>query len=168
MKEGLRMDKLREISSYLDGLKIRKTLFGGYDKTDVEMKFGELLVLFKKCLEEEQSQQKKQIDEYETRLQTSQILINEMNKKLCSLMEEQKNAEKEKEKMKGAYKEYCSNILQQYSDSLRALSTEFSQILDNISNLQQNMIALDIFDEMEIRIEEKVTEVLPEPLADEE
>ena len=30
------------------------------------------------------------------------------------------------------------------------------------------MIALDIFDEMEIRIEEKVTEVLPEPLADEE
>lgn len=156
------MDRLQEISNYVDGLKIRKTLFGGYDKMDVEMKFSELLVILKKCLGEEKEEQKKQIAEYETKLQTSQMLINEMNKKLCILMEEQKNAEKEKEKMKGAYKEYCSNILQKYSDSLRTLSTEFSQILENISNLQQNMIELEIFDEMEVHIEEKASQGLLE------
>lgn len=156
------MDKFQEISEYVDGLKIRKTLFGGYERTDVEMKFSELLILFKKCLEGEQENQKKQIAEYENKLQTSQMLVNEMNKKICALMEEQKDAEREKEKLKGAYKEYCTNILQQYSDSLRTLSSEFSQILENISSLQQNMIEMDIFDEMEVKIEEKEPEVLLE------
>ena len=161
------MDKLQEISNFVEGMKIRKTLFGGYDKADVEMKFTELLVMFKKCLEEEQENHKAQIADCETRLQTSQMLVNEMNKKLCSLMEEQKQMEDEKEKMKNAYKGYCANILQKYSDSLRTLSTEFTQILNNITNLQQNMIELDLFDEMEVRIEEKEPEALLEETTEE-
>ena len=142
------MDKLHEISAYIADLKIKKVLFGGYDKTEVEMKFGELLAMFKKCMQEEQDLQKKLASEYEQKLNTSQMLMNEMNKKLCAMMEAQKEMENEKEKMKDVYKEYCSNILQQYSDSLRALSTEFTQILENITNLQQNMIEMDVFDEI--------------------
>jgi len=142
------MDKLHEISAYIADLKIKKVLFGGYDKTEVEMKFGELLAMFKKCMQEEQDLQKNLASEYEQKLNTSQMLMNEMNKKLCAMMEAQKEMENEKEKMKDIYKEYCSNILQQYSDSLRALSTEFTQILENITNLQQNIIEMDVLDEI--------------------
>ncbi len=109
---------------------------------------------------EEKDVQKAQIEGYEKRIQTSQLMLTEMNKKLASLMEEQKHAADEKEKMKETYKEYCTNILKQYSESLRTLSTEFSSILENISNLQQNMINMEIFDEIEVHIDE--VEALPD------
>lgn len=160
------MEKIQEISKYVSNMSIRKTLFGGYDKNDVNAKMNELVDMFKKCLEEEKAFQQEQVETYEKRIQTSQLMLNEMNKKLASLLEEQKNSEEEKEKMKGAYKEYCTNILKQYSESLRTLSTEFSMILENISNLQQNMINLEIFDEIEVNIDE--TPALPEKSEDEE
>lgn len=152
------MDKLSEINEYIKNLKIKKSFFGGYDKTEVEMRFEELLVMFKKCLEEEREIHNSKLAEYESKIQTSQMMFNEINKKLCTVMEEQREMEKEKEQMKSAYKEYCTNILQQYSESLRTLSSEFTQILENISNLQQNMIEMDVFDKIVIGIEEKEIE----------
>lgn len=149
------MDKMQEISNYINNVKIKKTFFGGYDREDVSAKMNELVKLFNEALTEEQEKQKAQIAEYENKIETSQLLVAEMNKKLSALMMEQKNAEEEKVKLKGAYKEYCSNILQQYSESLRTLSTEFSQILENISNLQKNMIDMDMFEDIDLQIEEE-------------
>lgn len=143
------MEKLQEISDFVENLKIKKTLFGGYDREDVLVKMQELIGLFQKCLEEEQERQKEVIKDYEQQLQTSKMLANELNKKLGGLLAEQKNLTKENSKMKDVYKEYCTNILQQYSDSLRTLSNEFSQILDNITNLQQNIINVEMFEEIE-------------------
>ena len=106
---------------------------------------NELMVKFENYTKEQQEKQKAQLEECEVKIQTSKILINELNKKLSSLMLEQKNIEREKEKMQGAYKAYCSGILKQYSESLCSLSTEFSQILDNITVLQKNMAETDMF-----------------------
>ena len=143
------MEKLQEISEFVDNLKIRKTILGGYDRDDVFVKIQELVVMFKKCLKEEQEKQKEVIKDYEQQLQTSKLLVDELNKKLDSLSAEQKNLERENTKMKEVYKEHCTNILQQYSDSLHTLSSEFSQILDNITNLQQNIINAEIFEGLE-------------------
>lgn len=143
------MEDLKEISDFFENLKIKKTFFGGYDREDVFVKMQELVGLFQKCLEEEQERQKEVIKDYERQLQTSKMLVNELNKKLGNLSVEQKNLEQENLKMKEVYKEYCSNILQQYSDSLRTLSSEFSQILDNITNLQQNIINAEMFEGLE-------------------
>lgn len=158
------MEKLQEISDFVDNLKIKKTFLGGYDREDVFVKMQELIVLFQKCLEEEQERQKEVIEDYERQLQTSKLLVKELNKKLGSLSVEQKNLEQENSKMKDVYKEYCSNILQQYSDSLRTLSNEFSQILDNITNLQQNIISAEMFEELEDKITTSHVELIDQKL----
>ena len=134
---------------------MKKVIFGGYDKNDVNTKLNELVELFQQYVQEEQDRQKAQVEEYEVKIQTSKILITELNKKLSALMLEQKNIERKKEKMQDAYKDYCSNILKQYSESLCALSTEFSKILDNITVLQKDMAQPDIFDKIEIHVEEE-------------
>lgn len=143
------MEDLKEISDFFENLKIKKTFLGGYDREDVFVKMQELVGLFQKCLEEEQERQKEVIKDYERQIHTSKMLVNELNKKLGNLSVEQKNLEQDNLKMKEVYKEYCSNILQQYSDSLRTLSSEFSQILDNITNLQQNIINAEMFEGLE-------------------
>lgn len=149
------MDKLQEISNYVGNMKIRKTIFGGYDREDVFIKMQELVNMFQAYVNEEQEKQKEVIADYELRIQTSQLLVGELNKKIANLSAEQKSAESEKEQMKSAYKEYCSNILQQYSDSLRTLSTEFTQIMENITALQQNLIEGDFLEEIEVKIEDE-------------
>lgn len=148
------MEKIQEIIDFTNNVKIKKVIFGGYDKKEVTEKMNEMADLFKKYAEDEQQKQKAQIEEYEVKIQTSKILITELNKKLSMLMLEQKNLEREKEKMQAAYKAYCSGILKQYSESLCSLSTEFSKILDNITILQNNMADTEIFDKIEVHIEE--------------
>lgn len=148
-------EKFQEIIDYVGDVKIKKVLFGGYDKSDVTVKMNELMVKFEEYTKEQQEKQKAQLEEYEVKIQTSKILINELNKKLSALMLEQKNIEREKEKIQGAYKAYCSGILKQYSESLCTLSAEFSQILDNITVLQKNMLDTEIFDKIEVRVEEQ-------------
>ena len=88
----------------------------------------------------------------------------ELNKKLGNLAAEQKNVIEEKEKMKEVYKEYCANILQQYSNSLRTLSAEFTQILDNVTNLQKDIVDEDLFEKLGAEIE---AEQIPELSEDE-
>lgn len=152
------MDKLQKISDYVGNMKIRKTFFGGYDREDVIIKMQEIVNMFQDCMMEEKEKQKEIIADYELRIHTSQVLVNELNKKIAALSENQKNAEAEKEQMKSAYKEYCSNLLSQYSDSLKTLSAEFTQIMDNITKLQQNLIEGDMLDAIEVKVEDVVEE----------
>ncbi|MDD7452403.1 hypothetical protein ACTNB0_12365 [Lachnospiraceae bacterium HCP28S3_F9] len=158
------MDRLQEINEYINDMKIKKAFFGGYDKEDVYKKIGVIVDLFRKFTEEQQEKQKELIEGYEKRLQASDMLNMELNKKLGSLAAEQKNVIEEKEKMKEVYKEYCANILQQYSNSLRALSAEFTQILDNVTNLQKDIVDEDLFEKLGAEIE---AEQIPELSEDE-
>ena len=158
------MDRLQEINEYINDMKIKKAFFGGYDKEDVYKKIGVIVDLFRKFTEEQQEKQKELIEGYEKRLQASDMLNMELNKKLGSLAAEQKNVIEEKEKMKEVYKEYCAKILQQYSNSLRALSAEFTQILDNVTNLQKDIVDEDLFEKLGAEIE---AEQIPELSEDE-
>lgn len=158
------MDRLQEINEYINDMKIKKAFFGGYDKEDVYKKIGVIVDLFRKFTEEQQEKEKELIEGYEKRLQASDMLNMELNKKLGSLAAEQKNVIEEKEKMKEVYKEYCANILQQYSNSLRALSAEFTQILDNVTNLQKDIVDEDLFEKLGAEIE---AEQIPELSEDE-
>ena len=153
------MDRLQEINEYINDMKIKKAFFGGYDKEDVYKKIGVIVDLFRKFTEEQQEKQKELIEGYEKRLQASDMLNMELNKKLGNLAAEQKNVIEEKEKMKEVYKEYCANILQQYSNSLRTLSAEFTQILDNVTNLQKDIVDEDLFEKLGPEIE---AEQIPE------
>lgn len=148
------MDKLLEISNYVRDLTIKKTFFGGYDRDDVFEKIQELMEMFRAYAKEEKLKQQKIMEDYELRIRASQAMVGELNKKIAVLSEEQKNAEAEKKQMRTAYKEYCSQMLGQYSDSLRTLSTEFTQIMENITALQQNLLEEDFLDAMEVRIED--------------
>ena len=153
-----------KINEYINDMKIKKAFFGGYDKEDVYKKIGVIVDLFRKFTEEQQEKEKELIEGYEKRLQASDMLNMELNKKLGSLAAEQKNVIEEKEKMKEVYKEYCANILQQYSNSLRALSAEFTQILDNVTNLQKDIVDEDLFEKLGAEIE---AEQIPELSEDE-
>ena len=158
------MDRLQEINEYINDMKIKKAFFGGYDKEDVYKKIGVIVDLFRKFTEEQQEKEKELIEGYEKRLQASDMLNMELNKKLGNLDAEQNNVIEEKEKMKEVYKEYCANILQQYSNSLRTLSAEFTQILDNVTNLQKDIADEDLFEKLGAEIE---AEQIPELSEDE-
>ncbi len=156
------MDELQDINTYISEMKIKKTFFGGYDREDVYVKIGNIAEMFQRNVEEMQKKEKELEEGYEKRLQASEMLIAELNKKIGSLTAEQKGALQEQERMKEVYKQYCSNILQQYSDSLRTLSAEFTQILDNVTNLQKNIVDVDIFDQFDSEIEMEQTAKIPE------
>ena len=156
------MDNLQEINTYITEMKIKKTFFGGYDREDVYVKIGNIVEMFQRNIEEMQKKEKELEEGYEKRLQASEMLIAELIKKIGSLTAEQKGAIHEKERMKEVYKQYCSNILQQYSDSLRTLSAEFTQILDNVTNLQKNIVDVDIFEQFDSEIEMEQTAKIPE------
>lgn len=173
------MESLEKIRKYINNVKIRKTVIGGYDREDVYMKMNELVEVFKEYVKEElenQNVQKEQIEKelqkqraeietYKKKLQESQSLVVDLNMKLNDLTAEQANTLGEMEDLKNTYKKYCSNILDQYSGSLRTLSTEFSKILENISILQQNIVELDSLENIEfpaIEQEEKMAVEIPE------
>lgn len=155
------MERLQEISEYLEGLKIKRTLIGGYDREDVDAKLGELQDMIQECMEE-QEEQERLLEDYDFRLHTSRMLVKKLKKKLREMTNEQESLELEKEKLKETYKEYCSNILQKYSESLRTLSTEFSEILDNITNLQKNIIDAESFEELQVNLDVNDAKALPE------
>ena len=162
------MDKLQEINEYVSNMKIKKTLFGGYDREDVYIKIGTIVEMFQACVREFEEKQKEIIKDYELRMHTSDMLIGELNKKIASLSEIQKDSEEEKEKLKEAYKDYCSGILQEYSDSLRTLSVEFTKIIDNVTNIQKSIVDTDFFDAFDSQIEMKdIKHIETEPVKNE-
>jgi len=121
--------------------------------------------LQKRKIEIHLQQQKKEIEEYKQKLQDSQSAVVELHKKLDDITKIQMATENEMKEMQGMYKNYCSNILNQYSGSLRTLSTEFSKILENIATLQQNIVELDSIENFDLpmdELEEKNPVDLPE------
>lgn len=151
------MAKFEKVINYINNVKIKKTFFGGYDREDVYVKMNEIVDIFKEYMKDEQDdqeaqrkeiekeleKQKQQMEEYKMQLCGARALVEELNEKLSFLEVEKENAEKEKDKMKLIYKEYCSNILHQYSDSLHTLSSEFASALDNIAKLQQSIVDME-------------------------
>lgn len=173
------MESLDKIRSYINKMNIRKAIIGGYDREDVYIKINGLVDVFREYVKDELEdkelqrrkiemqfqQQKEEIEEYKQKLQESENTIVQLQQKLDEFAKVQVETEHEMEEMKDTYKKYCSNILEQYSGSLRTLSTEFSKILENISMLQQNIIELDSIETLEIPVdpaEEKTTFELPD------
>ena len=211
------MDKIQEIKEYINTMKIKKTIFGGYDREDVYYKLGIITEMYQKYIEEIQKSEESMREEYAQKIRQSEgdiaklqqrigILLNEnqaivdaketaleerktaikardaaieekkagedekellqqesrkqqeelakRQKQIEELQEIQDHLEQEKISMKQSYKAYCSNVLQQYSESLRTLSTEFSQILENVTNLQKAVVEAEAMDIFEVAEEE--------------
>ncbi len=160
------MDKLREVNEYIDQMKLKKVIFGGYDKDDVYIKINNIIDLFQKCVDKYEEEENSLIRDYEKRMQEQDVLISELNEKIESLTKEQKKTIAEKEKIKAAYKDYCSTILTEYSNSLRSLSLEFTQVLENVAKLQKGLKDNAIFNQIEAIEGEEILE-LPEGEKDE-
>ena len=211
------MDKIQEIKEYINTMKIKKTIFGGYDREVVYSKLGIITEMYQKYIEEIQKSEESMREEYAQKIRQSEgdiaklqqrigILLNEnqaivdaketaleerktaikardaaieekkagedekellqqesrkqqeelakRQKQIEELQEIQDHLEQEKISMKQSYKAYCSNVLQQYSESLRTLSTEFSQILENVTNLQKAVVEAEAMDIFEVAEEE--------------
>lgn len=232
------MDKIQEIKEYINTMKIKKTIFGGYDREDVYSKLGIITEMYQKYIEEVRKSEESMRKEYAQRIRKSEediaklqqrigVLLNEnqaivdaketaleekktaikardaaieekkagedekkllqqesrkqqeqlgmqqseiskqqkqlseqqeelakRQKQIEELQEIQDHLEQEKISMKQSYKAYCSNVLQQYSESLRTLSTEFSQILENVTNLQKAVVEAEAMDIFEVTEEE--------------
>lgn len=160
-------DKLQELKQSIDQMKLKKVMFGGYDKKDVQMKFDMALAMFQKCMKDQENKEKamvmayeKQIEEMkalqaeiENKKRASDRLIADLNKNISELTEENQMMVQEQYKIKESYKAYCSEIIKQYSNSLRSLSGEFSRILENVSSLQKEINEESIIEGLEKALE---------------
>ena len=141
-------------------MEFKKVLFGGYDKKEVQ----KAIDMLKKEYEEKMTSMQK---EFETKVEAMQAdfdkMQNDLKEDIHSLTCENESLVIKQQEMRVAYKEYCETTLQQYANSLRSLSNEFSQILDNVVNLQKEIGSKDIFGEMDRALEMKqVYEALEE------
>lgn len=141
------MDKLQELREHMDQMKIKKTLFGGYNKEDVQLKFDMVYAMFEKAVKEQEKKEKALIADFEKRLQ--------------DLAEEKAVIEKEQVEMKSAYKTYCENMLSEYKVALRSLSGEFSKILEDVSKIQNELEDDTIFEGLELTFVEKSQAAIP-------
>ena len=139
--------KLQELREHMDQMKIKKTLFGGYNKEDVQLKFDMVYAMVEKAVKEQEKKEKALIADFEKRLQ--------------DLAEEKAMIEKEQVEMKSAYKTYCENMLDEYKVALRALSGEFSKILDDVSKIQKELESDTIFESLELSFAEKSQAAIP-------
>ena len=126
-------------------MEFRKVLFGGYDKKEVNMAID----MLKKEYEAKMNAMK---NDYEAKFDKMQ---KDLMEDIHSLTSENEALVVKQQEMRVAYKEYCETTLQQYANSLRSLSNEFSQILDNVVNLQKEIGSKDIFSEMDHALEMK-------------
>ena len=126
-------------------MEFRKVLFGGYDKKEVNMAID----MLKKEYEAKMNAMK---SDYEAKFDKMQ---KDLSEDIHSLTSENEALVIKQGKMKTAYKEYCETTLQQYANSLRALSNEFSHVLDNVVNLQKEIGSKDILEEMDRALEMK-------------
>lgn len=148
------MDKLREVTEYMNQMKIKKALFGGYDKNDVNQKMDTMIELFMECVKKNEAEETAIIKDCEKRMSAQAEKISDLTRQIAELTEEQertlKEAAAEKEKMKAVYKERCSSILTEYSDSIRSLSVEFTHVLENVAKLQKELKENAIFEQIEV------------------
>ena len=119
---------MEDLKKYKDGLQFKKVFIGGLDRKDVQDKMTELYNMAGRNM----AKQKAKEDE---------LLAN-----VARLEDEVKSLQEKQEKMREAYKEYCETILQQYGNSLRSLSGEFTRILDDVVSLQKEIVSIDVYD----------------------
>ena len=136
------------LREFKDQIQLKKVVFGGYDKKDVQMKFD----IFYEMVERYLDEQKKEFDakvqalksDFEQKQKASEFLLSELNQNINSLTEENEAMVIKQHRMKEAYKEYCETLLQQYSCSLCSLSNEFTRIVENVETLQKEIKSKDI------------------------
>lgn len=137
-----------DLREFKDQVQLKKVVFGGYDKKDVQLKFD----VFYEMVERYMDKQKKEFDakiasltsEFEQKQKAAEILMAEMNENINSLTEENEAMVMKQHKMKEAYKEYCETLLQQYSGSLCSLSNEFTRLMGSVETLQKEIMSKDI------------------------
>lgn len=138
------MDKVQEIKKYVEMMKLKKVLFGGYDKEDVSKHVGHIIDMVQQYSEDCKRNEEEIIAKYQIRLEAMEMTIQALSMKLEHAVAEKDEAINEKEHLKGVYQEYCSKLLEKYSDSLKTLSGEFSKVIDNITTLQRDMLEADV------------------------
>ena len=62
------MSKLQELKEYMDQMKIKKALFGGYNKEDVQLKFDMVYAMFEKAMKDQEEKEAELISQFEERL----------------------------------------------------------------------------------------------------
>ncbi len=156
-RKGTAMDKLKELKEYRSQIKIKKALFGGYDKSDVLQKMEKMMELAAKCADAYEAEESALIKVYEKRMEEKDEKIAKLTEQVADLTREQeetlKKAAAEKEKMKAAYKECCNAILTEYSQSIRSLSSEFTHVMENMAKLQKGLKENTIFEQLEVNDE---------------
>lgn len=140
------MSKLKELKEYMSQMKLKKVLLGGYSKEDVQLKIDMMYAMFEKVMKDQEAKEAE--------------LIAQLEERLNKLVEEKMQMEEEKIEMRNSYKSCCENMLNEYKVSLKALSGEFSRILDNVSNIQKMIDEESIFEGLEHAFIEMDQEVI--------
>lgn len=100
------MDKLQEMKDYMKQGQLKKTLFGGYNKEDVHMKFDMLSAMLDNYVKEQTEKEKAMLADFENKLQEMQqefdnkkqvtdFLIIELNKNISEITSKNENLEEE-------------------------------------------------------------------------
>lgn len=148
------------LRKFKDQVQLKKVMFGGYDKKDVQLKFDVFYEMVERYLDEQKKEFDAKIEalttDFENKQKASDFLMVELNKNISSLTEENEALVIKQHKMKEAYKEYCETILNQYSSSLCSLSNEFSRMMDNVSNMQKEIMSKDINEGLTKALEMKI------------
>lgn len=111
------------------------------------------LVVEKNNIEKEQAKIKQERDVLQSEhehLVKEQLYIKEENNMLLA---EKEQMVREQYDMREAYRGYCKGLLKEYSESLCALSGEFSRILENVSNMQKEIDEEKVFKGLEQAVE---------------
>lgn len=143
-------EKVKEIKESMNQIELKKVWFGGYNKEDVQTKMDMMYAMFEKCYKEQIEKEteavealKRQIadmrEEYEGQKRMADLLIVDLNKSISDLTIQKQTLEEEQAMMQNAYKEYCKALLKEYSESLCALSSDFSRVLENIAAMQKEI-----------------------------
>lgn len=62
------MNELQEITDYIHSMKIKKTIFGGYEREDVLVKMGELTSMFQRYIDELRKEEQEKQKQYQIQL----------------------------------------------------------------------------------------------------
>lgn len=107
------MDKLQEMKEYLNQDQLKKVLFGGYSKEDVQTKFEMVCAMLdtyakeqatkeKELLADFEKQLKEMKEEFEVQKKASDTLIIDLNKSIAEFEAQKQLFEQEQQKMRAA------------------------------------------------------------------
>lgn len=107
------MDKFQEMKEYLNQNQLRKVLFGGYSKEDVQTKFDMVQAMLDTYAKEQAKKEAKMLTDFEKQLEqmkaefeiqkkASEALIIDLNKSLAKLEEQNQLIMKEQQKVREA------------------------------------------------------------------